>query len=292
VPSQRARQVLRFDPRAGLTTARAAGRIPVAGEPAFIAVGRSAVWVGGHDRTVQRIDPATGTVTASRPVAGALHAMAVDGVSLWTAGPGGDVVTPGTCPGYTSPFEPYHSALTARISRIDRAGHRTTLAGGLPSARDRGWTVVADFSRFLAANPTAAPPDDDFEPDGALYSMLWAGRKLVVLEANHGEIDKVDPASGRIRRVLDISATRPHNTPTALARRGRHLYVGNLGSFPVQRGASVIFRVTLDGRHQRVVATGLTAVLGLAFDRCGRLYALETTTVDPSAGRILRVRLG
>lgn len=247
-------------------------------------------------------------------------------------------MTPGTCPGYTSPFEPYHSALTARISRIDRAGRRTTVAGGLPSARDRfgdvlgaadvevrgrtvyalvagggcsrglegtpsgvwrldrgrGWTVVADFSRFLAANPTAAPPDDDFEPDGALYSMLRAGRKLVVLEANHGEIDKVDPATGRIRRVLDISATRPHITPTTLARRGRHLYVGNLGSFPFQRGASIIFRVTLDGRHQRVVATGLTAVLGLAFDRRGRLYALETTTVDndfpqPGTGRVVRV---
>jgi len=93
VPSQRAREVLRFDPRAGLTTARAAGRIPVAGEPAFIAVGRTSVWVGGHDRTVQRIDPATGTVTASRPVAGALHAMAVDEVSLWTASSVGDTVS-------------------------------------------------------------------------------------------------------------------------------------------------------------------------------------------------------
>lgn len=28
------------------------------------------------------------------------------------------------------------------------------------------------------------------------------------------------------------------------------------------------------------MATGLTAVLGLAFDRHGRLYALETTTAD------------
>ena len=154
--------------------------------------------------------------------------------------------------------------------------------------------LVADFSRYLADNPTAAPPDDDFEPDGALYSMLQAGRKLVVLEANHGEIDKVNPVSGRIRRILDISASRPHITPTALTRRGSHLYVGNLGSFPIQRGASIIFRVTLDGRHQRVVATGLTAVLGLAFDRHGRLYALETTTVDndfpqPGTGRVVQV---
>ena len=43
-----------------------------------------------------------------------------------------------------------------------------------------------------------------------------------------------------------------------------------------------------------MVATGLTAVLGLAFDRHGRLYALETTTVDndfpqPGTGRVVRV---
>ena len=85
VPSQRAGEVLRFDPRTELRSATAAGRIPVAGEPAFIAVGPTAVWVGSHDRTVQRIDPATGRVTATHSVSGALHAMAVDGTSLWTA---------------------------------------------------------------------------------------------------------------------------------------------------------------------------------------------------------------
>ena len=58
------------------------------------------------------------------------------------AGPGGDLVTPGTCPGYTSPFEPYHSALTARISKVDPGGHRTTVAGGPPSARDRFGDVL------------------------------------------------------------------------------------------------------------------------------------------------------
>jgi glucose/arabinose dehydrogenase len=42
------------------------------------------------------------------------------------------------------------------------------------------------------------------------------------------------------------------------------------------------------------VAGGLTAVLGLAFDRHDRLYALESTTVDndfpqPGTGRVVRV---
>jgi hypothetical protein len=94
--------------------------------------------------------------------------------------------------------------------------------------RDRSWTVLADFSKFLAENPTAAPPDDDFEPDGGVYSMLRVGRRLFVVEANHAELDRVGIRSGRIRRILDISATKGHITPTALAYRGGHLYVGNL----------------------------------------------------------------
>jgi sugar lactone lactonase YvrE len=160
--------------------------------------------------------------------------------------------------------------------------------------RDRSWTLLADFSRFLADNPTAAPPDDDFEPDGGVYNMLRVGRRLFVVEANHAELDRVAIPSGRIRRILDISATKGHSTPTALAYHRGWLYVGNLTPFPIQRGAAEIFRVTLDGRHERVVATGLTAVLGLAFDRHGRLYALETTTVDddfpqPGTGRVVRV---
>jgi hypothetical protein len=254
------------------------------------------------------------------------------------AGPGGDLETNGTCPGYTSPFAPYHSGLTARISKIDRHGRRTTVAGGLPSARDRfgdvlgaadvvvhhrtvyalvtgggcsrgrpetpagvwrlerdgRWTVLADFSRFLSENPTAAPPDDDFEPDGGLNDMLRVGGRLYAVDANHAELDRVGLRSGRIRRVLDISASKGHSTPTALAYRNGHLYVGNLTGFPIRRGAAEIFRVTPDGRHLQPVARGLTAILGLAFDRDGRLHALETTTVDndfpqPGTGRVVRV---
>jgi glucose/arabinose dehydrogenase len=254
------------------------------------------------------------------------------------AGPGGDLETNGTCPGYVSPFAPYHSGLTARISKISHTGKRTTVANRLPSARDRfgdvlgatdvvvrgrtvyalvagggcsrgledapagiwrlnrdgSWTVLADFSAFLANNPTGAPPDEDFEPDGSLYNMVKVGRKLYVVEANHAEIDKVHLRSGRIARVLDIAASKGHITPTALAFHAGHLYVGNLTPFPIQRGTAEIFRVTLAGKHEKVVSRGLTAVLGLAFDRRGRLYALETTTVDndfpqPGTGRVVRV---
>jgi DNA-binding beta-propeller fold protein YncE len=60
VPSQRGREVLGLDPRADLRSLRDVGRVPVPGEPAFVAVGPEAVWVGTTDRAVHRIDPATG----------------------------------------------------------------------------------------------------------------------------------------------------------------------------------------------------------------------------------------
>jgi hypothetical protein len=68
VPSQHPGDVLRLD----LRGARAAARIPVAGEPAFVAIGPTAVWVGTTDGTVQRSDPRTDTVAATHPVDGAL----------------------------------------------------------------------------------------------------------------------------------------------------------------------------------------------------------------------------
>jgi hypothetical protein len=138
-----------------------------------------------------------------------------------------------------------------------------------------------------------APKDDDYEPDGSLYDMVAVGSRLYVVEANHAEIDSVT-TTGEIRRVRDISAIKGHITPTAIAYRDGQLYVGNLTPFPVRRGAAEIFRVGLDGDGVKPVARGLTAVLGLAFDRRGRLYALETTTVDndlpqPGTGRVVRV---
>jgi hypothetical protein len=171
-------------------------------------------------------------------------------------------VTPGTCPGYTSPFEPYHSALTARISKVSPSGHRTTVAGGLPSARDR-------FGDVLGA-----------------ADVVVHGRTVYALVAGGGcSRGPEDTPSGIWRLDRDI-------TPTAMTRRGGHLYVGNLGSFPIQRGASIIFRVDRHGRHQRVVATGLSFPTGIAAGPDGDLYVSEHGYGgDPTAGRILRVRL-
>jgi hypothetical protein len=101
-------------------------------------------------------------------------------------------------------------------------------------------------------------------------------------------------AGGAITRVIDISASQGHIVPTAIAYHGV-FYVSNLGTFdPDQLNKQSIFQITPSGQH-RVVATGLSKVLGLAFDARGRMYALEASysTTDtgpvPFTGRLLRI---
>ena len=158
---------------------------------------------------------------------------------------------------------------------------------------DFSWTVVADLSAFLQANPVANPNAGDFEPDGTWYSMRAFAGKLWALEPNHGELDAITPAGG-VRRVLDVSATQGHIVPTALAQRGL-FYIGNLNTFPLVQGAAKVLRITPSGHilPSQHTYTGLTGVLGLAFDSRGGLFALETSAPGfptPGTGRVLRLK--
>jgi hypothetical protein len=152
------------------------------------------------------------------------------------------------------------------------------------------WTLVADLSAFQKSHPVAHPEEDDFEPDGTWYSMIAVRGSLYAVEPNHGEIDRVT-TSGKISRVIDISASQGHVVPTALAYHG-NFYFGNLNTFPIAPGSSKVWKVTPSGSI-KTKATGFTTVLGLVFDRRGRMYVLENTTVagfpTPNTGDIIRV---
>lgn len=160
---------------------------------------------------------------------------------------------------------------------------------------DGSTEIIADLSAYFPANPTAAAAEEDYEPDGAAYSMLAHEGNLYVVNANHAALEEVS-LDGSIRRVLDLSATEGHVTPTASTLHDGDLYVGTLGKFPIEQGASTVYRVSLDGTYEAYVS-GLTAVLGLAFDEQGRLYILETSTVDgelpvAGSGRVVRYSEG
>jgi hypothetical protein len=154
------------------------------------------------------------------------------------------------------------------------------------------WSVVANLSRWEQSHPAAHPNPADFEPDGSWYSMISAGQALIALEPNQGDMVLINHFTGSVTRIADISKTQGHSVPTVVAERRGALYVSSLGVFPSTPGSQSILRVSPRGKVS-VVATGFTAVLGLDFDRRGRLYVLEMTTVagfpTPGTGRVVRL---
>lgn len=245
---------------------------------------------------------------------------------------GARTTTPADCEQVVTPVGPYSGDFTARISRIDSVGTRTTVVDGLPSSQtsplvggfisgvadvkfvngqlyaliggagcshgllgtnneivrvnhDGTVTSVANLSAFQAANPVANPEPDDFEPDGTWYDMAAVRGDLYAVEPNHGEMDRIS-TDGAIRRVIDVSATQGHVVPTSIAYHG-NFYIGNLGLFPIVPGTENVYKVTPSGQIE-VNASGLTTVLGVAFDHVGRLYALESMTAPgfPGPGQL------
>jgi hypothetical protein len=82
--------------------------------------------------------------------------------------------------------------------------------------------------------------------------------------------------------------------PTAVAvGPDGYFYVAMFSHYPFASGSARIERVDADGESQ-VVASGLTALTDLQFDRAGRLYAVQFGEFDgkgwlPNTGAILRI---
>jgi hypothetical protein len=171
--------------------------------------------------------------------------------------------------------------------------------------------LIANLSAFLTAFPVAHPDQADFEPDGTWYSMIAVDadqddhgqhgehQYLYAVEPNHQEIDRISPTTGEISRVVDLSVSYPGDTnwigPTAIAMKDNDkFYVGTLTPFPLVPGSAKIFEISRDG-HTRIVAEGLTAVTGVAFDSRHRMYVLEMSTSaggpNPGDGKVVRVDL-
>ncbi|WP_159015638.1 ScyD/ScyE family protein [Cognatiluteimonas profundi] len=154
-------------------------------------------------------------------------------------------------------------------------------------------TLVANLSAYQKTHPVKNPEADDFEPDGTWWSMVVAGGNLYAVEPNHGELDRISPTTGAIHRVSDISASQGHIVPTALQAHYGNFFVGNLNTFPVVKGSAKVLKITPTGQVTTAV-NGLTTVLGLQFDKLGRMYVLQATdgsTPDPSpaTGSIVRI---
>jgi hypothetical protein len=171
--------------------------------------------------------------------------------------------------------------------------------------------LIANLSAFVMAFPVVHPePNDsngDFEPDGTWYSMIVAHgdgnhQYFYAVEPNHQEIDRISPTTGDIRRVVDVSASFPPPNdmnrnwvgPTSIAtRENDHFFFGNLGPFPIEPGTQQVRELNVHNGQFRVVAEGLSAITGVAFDSQHRMYVLEMSTSDggpnPGDGKVVRM---
>jgi hypothetical protein len=158
-------------------------------------------------------------------------------------------------------------------------------AGIVRINRDGSYRYVADISAFIRANPVANEPAcgplGDCEPDGVPHSLLAVGPRLYVVETNHNSVLRVNPRTGEIRRLYDLSLQDP--APIILTRREHRFFLGGFDGL-IQ---------TFDHRLGPVTTfdEGYGPIVDLAF--AGRsLFVLETfapeTPWTPSTGRLIR----
>lgn len=182
-------------------------------------------------------------------------------------------------------------------------GHADANNGIIEIDRD-GIFPITDLSSWLLANPGAkgaqTPRNPDYEPDGTWYSMTFSDGRLYTVEPNHGLLVSVQHTTGEVQLINDLFATFGDHTYTSLAVDRGDLYVGTLGQIAFVPGifppvpdlansfGAGIYRISRNGAATQV-ASGLHAILGLAFDSQHRLYVLQSPIFVPGTGSLVRL---
>ena len=178
-------------------------------------------------------------------------------------------------------------------------GH-TDADNGVFTVNPWGLSMLADLSAWLLANPGAKgaeqPRNPDYEPDGTWYSMVFDQGRLYAVEPNHGLLVSVHPTNGSVTLERDLFATFGDHTYTTLAVDRGDLYIGTLGRIVFGPGgpdlgasfAAGVYRLSRNGSAAQI-ASGLRAVLGLAFDESHRLYVLQSPIFVPGTGSLVRL---
>jgi len=142
-------------------------------------------------------------------------------------------------------------------------------------------TRVANLSAWLAANrphftKDTNPATTDLEPGGVFHSMIAVDDALYVVETNGGQLVKVNPATGAIERLYDMSIDKAEHNPIVMAQHRGKFYVGTFGE---DGGASELAVFDAGFAGYTLPFKSLNPIVGLAWRR-ERLYAVEIFPVD------------
>jgi hypothetical protein len=168
---------------------------------------------------------------------------------------------------------------------IEMGGCSHGLPDDLPAIlrvnKDGSTTSVANLNAWHAANPPnfikdIDPETTDQEPGGVFHSMIAFGKYLYVVETNRGFLLRVDPTSGIIEKLYDMSVDNQEHNPIVMARRGNEFHVGTFGE---DGGAAelAVFDKYFAGYSLPFQSTN--PIVGLAW-RGNRLYGMEIFPLD------------
>ncbi len=168
---------------------------------------------------------------------------------------------------------------------IEMGGCSHALPENLPAIlrvnRDGTTRSVANLNAWLASNPphflkNTDPATTDLEPHGVFHSMIADGRYLYVVETNRGMLLRVDPRSGAIRRVYDLSIDEAEHNPIVMTRHGGSFYVGTFGE---DGGPAELAKFDRNFTGYTLPFQSLNPLVGLAW-RGDRLYGVEIFPYD------------
>jgi hypothetical protein len=146
---------------------------------------------------------------------------------------------------------------------------------------DGSTTSIANLNAWLAANPPhflkdTNPATTDLEPGGVFHSMIAVGNVLYVVETNHGQLLKVDPATGSIERLYDMSIDNAEHNPIVMAHRADQFQVGTFGE---DVGPAELAVFGADFSSYTLPFASQNPIVGLAWRR-DKLYAVEIFPLD------------
>ena len=141
---------------------------------------------------------------------------------------------------------------------------------------DGSTNLVANLSAWLAANPPhfvkdTNPATTDQEPGGVFHSMIAVDDALYVVETNRGMLVKVNPATGAIERLYDMSIDNAEHNPIVMAQHRGKFYVGTFGE---DEGPAELAVFDASFAGYSLPFKSLHPIVGLAWRR-ERLYAIE-----------------